>query len=157
MNSPLCEIAAHQKTQRQDAAGNVLPNNRFNNAILDHVEVRKNYSEIGGIFYPKNPIVVNYGENNYLEQYRDLKLLYKEYVGEQLKSPIVTYDKIKDYYPIQRKELRFQVDHISPKKIRLFEEYEPNPTETVLYIILIKHREIKMISDGYKFISVEVV
>ena len=41
MNSPLYLIAAHQKTQRLDAAGNVLPNNRFNNAIFDHVDVRK--------------------------------------------------------------------------------------------------------------------
>ena len=49
------------------------------------------------------------------------------------------------------------MDHISPKKIRLFEEYDDNPTNTNLYIILIKHREIKMISEGHKIISVEVV
>ena len=60
--------------------------------------------------------MVNYEENKYLEQYKDLKLYYKEYVGEQLLSPIVTYDKMKDYYPIQIIDLRFQVDHISPKK-----------------------------------------
>ena len=30
-------------------------------------------------------------------------------------------------------------------------------TNTNLYIILIKHREIEMISDGNKIISVEVV
>ena len=101
--------------------------------------------------------MVNFEENNYLEQYKDLKLFYKEYVGDQLLSPIITYDKMKNYYPIQIIDLRFQVDHISPKKIRLFEEYDPNPTITVLYVILIKHREIKMISDGNKIISVEVV
>ena len=101
--------------------------------------------------------MVNFEENNYLEQYKDLKLFYKEYVGESMLSPIITYDKMKDYYPIQIIDLRFQVDHISPKKIRLFEEYDPNPTNTVLYVILIKHREIKMISDGNKIISVEVV
>ena len=157
INSPLYLIAAHQKTQRLDAAGNRLPNNRFNNAIFDHVDVRKYYSEIDGIRYPKNPVIVNFEENNYLEQYKDLKLFYKEYVGDPLLSPIITYDKMKDYYPIQIIDLRFQVDHISPKKIRLFEEYDPNPTNTNLYVILIKHREIKMISDGNKIISVEVV
>ena len=159
INSPLYLIAAHQKTQRADPANpaNNLSNNRFNNAIFDYVNVRKYYSEIDGIRYPKNPVMVNYEENNYLEQYKDLKLFYKEYVGDQLLSPIIAYDKMKDFFPIQIIDLRFQVDHISPKKIRLFEEYDPNPTNTVLYVILIKHREIKMISDGNKIISVEVV
>ena len=157
--NPLYLIAAHQKTQRPDPAnpaGN-LSNNRFTNAIFDHVDVRKYYSEINGIRYPKNPVMVNFEENNYLEQYKDLKLFYKEYVGDQLLSPITTYDKIENYYPIQVIDLRFQVDHISPKKIRLFEEYDPNPTNTNLYVVLIKHRQIKMISDGNKIISVEVV
>ena len=114
INSPLYLRATHQKTQRLDAAGNVLPNRRFNNAIFDHVEVRKNYSEIDGVPYPKNPIMVKFGENNYLEQYRYLKLFYEEYVGDQLLSPIITYDKMKDYYPTQIIDLRFQVDHIAP-------------------------------------------
>ena len=64
---------------------------------------------------------------------------------------------MKDFFPIQIIDLSFQVDHISPKKIRLFEEYDPNPTNTVLYVILIKHREIKMVPDGNKFFGVEVV
>ena len=81
--------------------------------------------------------MVNYEENNFLEQYKDLKLFYKEYVGEQLLSPIISYDKMKTYYPIQIIDLRFQGDHISPKKIRLFEENDDNPTNTFIYIILI--------------------
>ena len=90
INSPLYRIAAYQKTQRPDPANpaNNLSNNRFKNAIFNHVEVRKCYSEIDGIRYPKNPVMVNYGENNYLEQYRDLKSFYKEYVGEQLLYPL---------------------------------------------------------------------
>ena len=91
--------------------------------------------------------MVNYTENNYLDQYRDLKLFYKEHVGDQLLSSIKSFDKIKKYYPIQILDLRFQVDHISPKKITLFEEHDNNPANTILYIILIKHREIKMMSD----------
>ena len=101
--------------------------------------------------------MVNYDENNYLEQYKDLKLFYKEYVGEQLLSPIITHDKMKNYYPTQIFNLLFREDHISPKKIRLFEEYDPNPVSTNLYVIFIKHREIKIISDGNKIISEEVV
>ena len=47
---------------------------------------------------------------------------------------------MKTYYPIRRFDLRFQVDHISPKQIRIFGEYDDNPTKTILYIILIKQR-----------------
>ena len=64
---------------------------------------------------------------------------------------------MKTYYPTQMLDLRFQVDHIAPKKIRHFEEYDKNPGNTTLYVILIKPREIKMISDGIKIISVEIV
>ena len=157
--SPLCLIAADQKTQRPDPANPTdnFSNNRFDNAIFDHVEVRKCVSEIDGVRCPKKPVMVNFVENNYLDQYRGLKIFYKEYVGDQLLSPIISHDKMKNYYPIQKIELRFQVDHILPKKIRFFEEYDDNPTNANLYVILIKHRESKIISDGNKIISVEVV
>ena len=113
ISSPLYLIAAHQKTQRPDPANpaNNFSNNRFNNAKFDHVEVRKYYSEIDGIRYPKYPVMVNYEENKYLEQYRDLKLFYKEYVVEQLLSPIIKYEKMKKNFPIQIIDLRFHVDH----------------------------------------------
>ena len=159
INSPLCLLAAHQLTQRVDPDDDtqILSKNRFNIAIFDDVKVRKYYIEKDGIRYPKNPTMVNYDENNYPEQYRDIKLFYREYIGETMLNPFITYDKMKENYPIQIIDLRFQVDHISPKKIRLFEEYDDNPTNTKLYVILIKHKEIKMISDGNKIISVEVV
>ena len=82
INSPLDLIAAQQKTQRPDLANpaNNLINNRFNNSIFDQVEVRKYYSEIDGVLYPKNHVMVNYDENKYLDQYRDFILFYKEYV-----------------------------------------------------------------------------
>ena len=71
--------------------------------------------------------------------------------------PLITCNKMRKYYLFQMNDLRFQVDQISPKKIRLFEEYDENPGNTIIYIILIKHREIKMISDGSKTFSVEVI
>ena len=69
INSPLYLIAAHQKTQRPDPANpaNNLSNNRFKNAIFDHVEVRKYYSEIEGVRYPKKPVMVNFVKNIYFE------------------------------------------------------------------------------------------
>ena len=75
INSPLYLIAAHQKTQTLDpdnATNNVL-NNRFNNAMFDHVKVRKFSSEIDGVCCPKNPIMVIFDENSNLYMFRDQK------------------------------------------------------------------------------------
>ena len=59
--------------------------------------------------------MVNYAENNYLDQYKDIKLFYKEYIEESMLNPIITYDKMKNYYPIRIIDLRFQLDQKSPK------------------------------------------
>ena len=53
-------------------------------------------------------------------------------------------------YPLQVIDLRFQVDHINPKKIHLFEEYRGATNNASLFKNLIRHREIKMISDELK-------
>ena len=65
INSPLYLVAAHQQTQRIDPADAAinLPRKRFNNVIFDHVKVGKHYSEVDGVEYPKNPIMINYDEN----------------------------------------------------------------------------------------------
>ena len=39
---------------------------------------------------------------------------------------------MKNCYSIQKIDLRFQVDHISPKQIRLSEEYVENSVNTIL-------------------------
>ena len=121
IEGPLYLIAAHQKTQKADPVepADDLSKNRFNIALFDLVEVKKYYSEIDGVRYLKNPVMVKYENNNYLEKYKDLQLLYKEYVGEQPLSPILSYDKIKTFNRFQIIDLRFQVDLISPKKNRL--------------------------------------
>ena len=76
---------------------------------------------------------------------------------EELLNPFVSYPDMKDKYPIQVIDLRFQTDHITPKKIQLFEEYRANPGHAKLFIILIRRREIEMISDGNKLIEVKVI
>ena len=69
----------------------------------------------------------------------------------------VSHPDMKNKYPIQVIDLRFQVDHITPKKIQLFEEYRVDPANARLYVILIRRREIEMISDGNKLIEVKVI
>ena len=144
INIPLYLIVADQKTQRDNPA---RPSNQFNNAIFDHVDVKRYFVEIDGGRYPKDPVETTFSDNKYLDQYRDLKLFYKEYIGESLLNPFISYLDMKTFYPIQVIDLRFQTDYITAKKIRLFEEY----------VILIKHREINMVSDGNKITGIEFI
>ena len=76
INSPKYLIAAHQFLARI----NIL--NKANNiAIFDNLNVRKYFVEIDGYRYPKAAVITHYTENDYLDQYRDLKLFFKEYLG----------------------------------------------------------------------------
>ena len=60
-------------------------------------------------------------------------------------------------YPIQIIDLRHQTDHKTPKKIQLFQKYGANPDNARLFLILIRRREIELISDGNKLIEVQVI
>ena len=99
---------------------------------------------------------MNYEQNDYIEQYKDLKLFFKEYIGEHLMSPFITYPDMKTKYPIEIIDLRHQSDHITPKKIQLLLEYGADPENAQFFLILIRRREIKLISDGNKIIEVKV-
>ena len=52
---------------------------------------------------------------------------------------------------------RHQPDHITPKKIQLFQEYNGNLDNARKFLILFGRREIELISDGNNLIEVEVI
>ena len=81
--------------------------------------------ERDGVRYPRDAVPTKYDLNDYLVQSRNLKLFYKEHVSEDLLNPFLSYPDIKNNYSIQVLDLRFQVDHKTPKKFQLFEEYRP--------------------------------
>ena len=72
-------------------------------------------------------------------------------------NPYISYTDMKKFYPVEVIDLSFQVDHITPKKIQLFGEFSDDPVNEGLFVILIRHRQIEMISDGTKIIEVKVI
>ena len=115
VNSPKDLIGAHQTRTRADTA-----NKNNNIAIFDNLNLQKYYVEVDSVRYSRDSVLVNYEQNDYIEQYKDLKLFFKEYIGEELMSPFISYPDMKTKYPIQIIDLRHQSDHIAPKKIQLF-------------------------------------
>ena len=66
------------------------------------------------------------------------------------------YADTKSFYPIQLIDLRFQVDRITPQKKQIFEEFSEDPDNERFFVILIRYRQIQMISDGNKITEVKV-
>ena len=113
VNSPKNLICAHQIKHRTNA-----PNKKINIAIFDNLDLRKSHVEIDSLRYPRDSLLINFEQNDYIEQYKDLKLFFKEYVGEQLLNPFISNSDIKTKYPIEIVDLRHQPNHISPKKFK---------------------------------------
>ena len=145
-------ICAHQINLRT-----ATPDKKINIAIFDNMDIRKYYVEIDGQRYPRDSVLINYEENDYIKQYKDLKFFWKEYIGEPILNPLISYTDMKTKYPIEIIDLRHQSDHITPKKIQLFHEYGTDPDNARLFLILIRRREVELISDGNKLIEVIVI
>ena len=152
VNSPKYLIGAHQTRIRADTA-----NKNNNIAIFDNLNLQKYYVEIDSVRYPRDNVLVNYEQNDYIEQYKDLKLFFKEYNGEELMNPFISYPDMKMKYPLEIIDLRHQTDHISPKKIQLFQEHSADPESAKFYLLLIRRREIELISDGNKLIEIKII
>ena len=66
VNSPKYLIASHQTAARLNAPDKCLNISRF-----DNLNVRKYFVEIDGVRYPRDGVLTNYGENDYIDQYKD--------------------------------------------------------------------------------------
>ena len=117
----------------------------------------KYYVEIDGQRYPRDSVLKKYEENDYIQQYKDLKLFWKEYIGEPILNPLISYLDMKTKYPIEIIDLRHQSDHIIPRKFQIFHEYGTDPDNAGSFFILIRRKEIELISDGNKLLEVKVI
>ena len=152
VNSPKYLICTHQTKDRLSTHDKKLIM-----LFLTISMLKKYYIEIDGQRYPRDSVLIDFEKNDYIEQYKDLKLFFKEYIGEPILNPLISYLDMKTKYPIEIIDLRHQTDHITPKKIQLFQEYGDNPDNARLFLILIRRREIELISDGNKLIEVKVI
>ena len=142
LNSLKYLLVAHQtaaRTGNQNKANNI--------AIFDNLNVREYHVDIDGVRSLRDGVSIAYASNDYVDQYGDLKLFHKEYVGEVLLSPFISYIDSKNKRPIRVIDLKFQVDLINPKKVQFFEEYRGATHNAKFFMILIRHKKTKMISD----------
>ena len=96
VNSPKYMICAHQKNLRT-----TTPDKKFNIAIFDNLHLRKYFVEIDGQRYPRDSVLINYEEDDYIQQYKALKLFFREYIGEPIINPLLSNLDMKTKYPIE--------------------------------------------------------
>ena len=111
----------------------------------------KKIIEIDGQRYPEDSVNNNYAEN------RDPKFLFREFVGEGLLYPFISFACMKIFYLFQAFDLKHQVDHFTLKKFQLFQEYRVDPNNARIFVILIRHTQPKMVSDGNKVNEVKFI
>ena len=152
VNSPEYMICDHQTSHRTTTA--VKKNNI---AIFDTLDLQKYYVEIDSVRNPRDGVLINYEEIDYIQQYKDSKLFFHECIGEPLLQPLISYPDMKTKYPIKIIDLRHQSDHITPKRYQILHEYGTYPDKARMFVILIRRREIELIIDGNKLIEVKVI
>ena len=147
--SPKNLITAHQTAARME-----VPNKVKIIAMFDNIDVGKYFVEIDGVRYPEEGVNVNYAANDNNDQQRDPKLNGKGYVGEDILISFLYYTSKINFFRIQVIVLRFQIDHISPRKFQHFEEYRRAANKARWLVILIKREEIKINSNGVKIAEI---
>ena len=102
------------------------------------------------IRYPEDSFNLNYAINDYLHQYRDIKIFSEEYAKEPLMIPHIRYTDMKTVYPIQVINQRFQVAQKNLTRIQLFKKIKGDldnaHIDGVIFTILFRRRESKMVS-----------
>ena len=95
VSSPKYLIYAHQTQERIN-----VPNKKEDIVLFDEVDLRKYHVELDGQGYPTDNLLIRYEEDDYIEQYRDLKLFFKRYIGEPILNLffIITRDENEKSY-----------------------------------------------------------
>ena len=151
VQKPKYLICSQQTKDRTSA-----PDKKITTAFFDNFNLRKYHVEIDSIQYPRGSLPIKYEQNDYIGQFKNLKLFLKEYNGEPFLNPPISYPDMKTKYPIEITDLRHQPVHITPKIIQLYQEYGTDLDNARLFLILIRRIEIKLISDGNKLFEVKI-
>ena len=148
-SAPKYLIFTHQNIDRAHIA-----NKSQNVSMFDKRNLLNTYVDIDGKRYSNKPKGIDFATDNYRNEYLTLLKFYKNYVGEPLFNPYITFEELKDLYPIHIHDLRLQDDYISPKTIKLVNKYRDDPENSRLFYILIRQRVLTMVTNEGRNIDV---
>ena len=90
VNGPKYLIGAQQTRAKADTG-----NKNINIAIFDNLNLQKYHVEINGVRYPRDSVLLNYEQYDYIQKNKDLYLFFKEDVGGESMTPFISYPDMK--------------------------------------------------------------
>ena len=148
-NAPKYLIFTHQNIDRAHIA-----NKSQNISIFYNRNLLSTYVDIDRKRYPNKFTDIDFATDNYRNYYLTLLELYRNYVGEPLFNPYITFEEFKELYPINIHDLRFQDDYFSPNTIKLVNKYRDDPEISRMFYILIRQRTLTMWTNEGRIIDV---
>ena len=89
------------------------------NATFDRPPITSCVCTIGSEKYPERGIRMNYGENNYIEPYREIKNFFKNVNEDETLNPFISQKDFFESYNLYVFDVRHQPPHISSQTIRV--------------------------------------
>ena len=151
VNSPKYLIVTQQKAARIED-----PNKGDNFAVFDKLNVGKNFVKFDEVRFLRILLLLIMVNMTIRIKIEIPICFYKEYIGGEQFSHFITYLDVTKLYSTQVILLRFQIDHINLKEKQKFEENGGATDIDRLFMTLIRHSEIKMVSDGNKVTEIQV-
>ena len=120
--------------------------------VLNFIEC---YCKIGSEFYPEDRMNINYGTNNYNEDFKEIVSFNKDYNGlpHNIK-PYINHRTFKSNYRIYVFDTRYQRDHVGPQPIQLNFKFSAAVADVICHALVLTRKVISVNSDGNKMVDI---
>ena len=131
-------------------------NEQTHDAITFHImNFTECYCKIGSEFYPEDRMNINYGNNNYNEDFKEIVSFNKDYNGLPYNiKPYINHRTFKSSYRIYVFDTRYQRDHIGPQPIQLNFKFSAAVADVICHALVLTTKVISVNSDGNKMVDI---
>ena len=124
-------------------------------STFDVMNVTECYGKIDNEFYPEDRMNINYGTNNYNEDFKEIVSFNKDYNGlpHNIK-PYINHRTFKNNYRIYVFDTRYQRDHIGPQPKQLNFQFSAAVADVICHALVLTRKVISVSSDGNKMVDI---
>ena len=123
-------------------------------STFDIMNVTESYCKIGSELYPEDRMNINYGTNDYNEDFKEIVSFKKDFNGlpHNIK-PYLNHRTFKKSYRIYVFATRYQSDHIGPQPIQLNIKFSAAVADFICHALVLPRIVISVNSDGNKMVD----
>ena len=119
------------------------------------MNVTECYCKIGSEFYPYDRMNINYGTNNYNEDFKEIVSFNKDYNGlpHNIK-PYINHRTFKSCYRINVFDTTYQSDDIGPQPKQLNFKFSAAVADVICHALVLTKKFISVNGDGNKMADI---